>query len=173
MKIALVLTPFNEENLQLAAQLGVDEIVHYDMNGMPATAEAILAVRRRVENHGLQLNVIEGGPRMDQIVLAKPGRDTQIEEFKRALDAMGRAGVRILCYNFMPWSLRVARTSYAKPERGGALTSEFDLKRFDNERLTADGVTTPEQMWDDLEYFLRRVVPAAEAAEVKLALHPD
>lgn len=173
MKIALVLTPFNEENLQLAAQIGADEIVHYDMNGMPASVEAILAVRRRVEKHGLKLSVIEGGPRMDQIVLAKAGRDAQIEEFKRALDAMGRAGVQTLCYNFMPWSLRVARTSYAAAERGGALTSEFNLSNFDNRKLTPDGTTTPEQMWDNLEYFLRRVVPAAEAAEVKLALHPD
>jgi len=173
MRIALVLTPFSDENLRLAAQLGVDDIVHYDMNGMPSSVEALLAVRQRVEAHGMRLSAIEGGPRMDQIVLAKPGRDAQIEEFKRALDMMGRAGIRILCYNFMPWALRVARTSYAAIERGGALTSEFNRGKFADTRLTEDGVTTSEVMWENLEYFLRRVVPAAEMAGVRLALHPD
>ena len=173
MRIALVLTPFNDTNLHLAAQVGTEDIVHYDMNGMPGTLAEFRAIRRRVEKAGMRLSVVEGGPRMDQIVVPKPGRDAQIEEFKRSLGRMGAAGVRILCYNFMPWSLRVARTSYAAVERGGALTSEFDLRHFDNTGLAPDAPTLQEQMWDSLEYFLRRVVPAAEAAEVKLALHPD
>ena len=173
MRIALVVTPFSDENIQLAAQLGVDDIVYYDMNGMPQAVKDLVAVRHRVEAHGLRLSVIEGGPPIDKIIMAKPGRDEQIEGFKRALDAMGRAGIRTLCYNFMPSSLRVARTSYSAPERGGARTSAFDIDKFNNTRLTPDGITSPEKMWDNLEYFLRRVVPAAEAAEVKLALHPD
>lgn len=173
MRIALVLTPFNDENLELAAQIGVDDIVYYDMNGIPDTAEELRAIRRRVEGYGLRLSVVEGGPRMDQIVVPKAGRDAQIEDFKRALDRMGAAGINLLCYNFMPWGLRVARTSYSAVERGGALTSEFDRRAFDDSRLTAEGVTTAEQMWDSLEYFLKRVVPAAESAGVKLALHPD
>jgi hypothetical protein len=45
MKIALVVTPFSDENLQIAAQLGVEEIVHYDMNGMPASIQEFLAIR--------------------------------------------------------------------------------------------------------------------------------
>jgi mannonate dehydratase len=173
MRIALVLTPHNEANLRLAAQVGVDDIVYYDMNGMPESVEAMLAVRHQVESHGLRLSVVEGGPRMDQIVIPKPGRDQQIEAFKRALEAMGRTGIQILCYNFMPWELRVARTSYAESERGGALTSGFEWSKFDDGRRTAAGETTADEMWDSLEYFLRRVVPAAEAAGVKLALHPD
>ena len=173
MRIALVLTPFNEENLQLAAQLGVDDIVYYNMLSMPDHPAELRRLRSQVEAHGLRLSVIEGGPAMDQIVLAKTGRDAQIESFKRSLDAMGQAGIPVLCYNFMPWSLRVVRTSYAAAERGGALTSAFDRDHFDNSRLTPDGVTHAGQMWENLEYFLKRVVPAAEAAEVKLALHPD
>ncbi|MFA5057268.1 MAG: mannonate dehydratase [Opitutaceae bacterium] len=173
MRIALVITPFNDSNLQLAAQLGVEEIVGYDMNGMPDSVEALAGLRDRVARFGMEMNVIEGGPRMDRIVVPKEGRDAQIEEFKRSLDRMGRAGIKILCYNFMPWGLRVARTSYAAPERAGALTSAFNLDEFDDAKRSHEGETSAEQMWESLEYFLRRVVPAAEAAGVKLALHPD
>ena len=67
----------------------------------------------------------------------------------------------------------VVRTSFATPERGGARTSGFDLAAFDNGRLTPEGRTTDEQIWENLEYFIGRIVPAAEAAEVRLAMHPD
>ena len=92
MRIALVLTPFNDTNLHLAAQVGTEDIVHYDMNGMPGTLAEFRAIRRRVEKAGMRLSVVEGGPRMDQIVVPKPGRDAQIEEFKRSLDRMGAGG---------------------------------------------------------------------------------
>lgn len=48
---------------------------------------------------------------MDKIILGQEGRDEQIEHFKKCLRAMGEAGISILCYNFMPASFRVGRTS--------------------------------------------------------------
>lgn len=68
-----------------------------------------------VASFGLKLTVVEGGnammfpqrkgPPMDQIVLAKPGRDKQIEVYKQCIRNMGKVGIPILCYNFMPWRL--------------------------------------------------------------------
>jgi hypothetical protein len=55
----------------------------------------------------------------------------------------------------MPWSLRVARTSYECSIRGNALCSDFDLALFDNDKRTEDGETTKEEMWTNLEYFLK------------------
>ena len=176
MKLSAVVNPPSEENLRLLAQLGVPDLVYYNMQGMPTELEALQAEQRRVENLGLRIAVVEGGPPIDLIVLGKSGRDAQIETYQRALDAMGRLGIRVLCYNFMPQitaDAMVIRTSLTVPERGGALTSGFDLAAFDRDHLTPEGRTTDAQMWDNLEYFLRRVVPAAEAAEVKLAMHPD
>ena len=173
MRIGLVITPFDETNLQLAAQVGAEEIVFYDMNGMPTTVEALLEKKRQAERYGLMMRIIEGGPPMDKIVLAKPGRDAQIEHFNRCLVNMGQAGFTVLCYNFMPWSLRVARTSYETSVRGGALSSSFDFSKWNDARRTEDGETSPEQMWENFDYFLRAVLPTAEKSGVFLALHPD
>jgi len=177
MKIAAVAQPFSDRNLCLLKQLGVDDYVFYKMEGMPVEFEELTAIKAIVERAGLRLSVVEGGPPIDRIVLGKEGRDRQIEDYKKALINMGKLGIRVLCYNFMPQisgDAMVVRTSYQFPERGGALTSQFRLAD-----LTAETVphqergTTDEQMWDNLEYFLKRIVPIAEAAEVKLAMHPD
>lgn len=177
MKISAVVQPFTDRNLSLLKQIGVDDFVYYKMEGMPIELEELAAIKRTVERAGLRLSVVEGGPPIDRIVLAKEGRDQQIEEYKKALANMGKLGIKVLCYNFMPQisgDAMVVRTSYQFPERGGALTSQFRLAD-----LTATTVphqerpTSDEQMWDNLEYFLKRIVPIAEAAEVKLAMHPD
>jgi mannonate dehydratase len=172
MRIGLVLTPLNDANLRLAAQIGVTDVVYYDMHAMPSTYEELRRIRTWIEDFGLRLSVVEGGPPNNAIVLGRPGRDGEIEHYKRCLDAMGRAGIGVLCYNFMPTSMKVARTSYLTPERGGALTSSFEWSKWDNSPVP-DSPTSDEQMWENLEYFLSRVAPAAEAAQVKLAMHPD
>jgi len=176
MKLAAVVRPSSEENLRLLAQLGVGDFVYYGMQGMPLGLDRLRKEQQRVERCGLRLSVIEGGPPIDRIVLGQQGRDAQIEVYQRALGDMGKLGIRTLCYNFMPQitaDAMVLRTSVATPERGGALTSSFSLADFDHGRLTLAGRTSDEEMWDNLEYFLKRIVPAAEAAEVKLAMHPD
>jgi len=173
MRIGLVVFPMSDTYLAQAAQIGVQDVVYYDMTQMPDNPEAILAVKDRVDQFGLTMSVVEGGPPTTQIILHKDGRDEQIENWKRCLDAMGGAGVRVLCYDWMPPNQGVIRTSFDYPSRGGALVSSFRLADYDNNTLTEEGETTDEQMWDDLAYFLKRVIPAAEAAGVKLAMHPD
>lgn len=173
MKIGLVIMPETDSNLRLAEQLGVTEMVYYDMTGMPDQAEELRAAQERVARFGLNISVVEGGPPTDKIILHKEGRDAQIEHFKRCLQAMGKAGIKTLCFDWMPSSQGVVRTDFEYPLRGGALTSRFEMSDFDDTTRTMEGESTEEQMWDDLEYFYQRVLPAAEDAEVYLALHPD
>ena len=85
---------------------------------------------------------------------------------------MGKAGIELLCYDWMPTESSVIRTSFESTTRAAAETSVFDT-RAASTVIDAKPVTTVEQMWDDLEYFLRSCLPAAEAAGVKLAMHPD
>ena len=88
---------------------------------------------------------------------------------------MGQAGIHILCYNFMPPRLRVARTTYEVPIRGGALSSEFRSgpgEAWDDSIRTIDGETTHEAMRENFRYFLKEVIPTAEEAGVYLACHP-
>ncbi|NKB69882.1 MAG: TIM barrel protein [Candidatus Latescibacteria bacterium] len=180
MQFGLVVHPFNDENLRLASQLGVTHIIYCEINEHDQNTQRrfpeldeLLQIRRRVESFGMRLSLLETAFPMDKIINAKSGRDQQIEQFKRALGNMGKAGIEILCYDWMPVELSVIRTSYTKTLRGGALTSGFDWKEFVRQAEAELGPTTDEQMWDDLEYFLRQCLPAAEAAGVKLAMHPD
>ncbi len=172
MKIALVLNPFSDENLRLATQLGVEDIVA----GLPAGDYTELAMfKSRIEDVGLRLSVIEGTTRIDEAVAGTAGRDQQIEEFKQALGKIGAAKIPVVCYNFMIWKpgLGVVRTSYTTRERGGAWVSSFDASLLEGAPPVEGAPTRDEEVWDHLEYFLKRVIPAAEEAGVKLAMHPD
>ncbi len=65
------------------------------------------------------------------------------------------------------------RTSTTVPARGGALATGFDLRLMKDAPLTEYGIVTEDRLWENLEYFLKALVPAAEEAGVKLAMHPD
>ena len=74
-----------------------------------------------------------------------------------------------------PPRLRVARTTYEVPIRGGALSSEFRAgpgEPWDDSLRTVDGETSHESMRENFRYFLAAVIPTAEAAGVYLACHP-
>ena len=176
MKLAGIAKGHAEDHLRALKQIGIDHLVYYDMQGMPLSFDELDAVRKSIERCGLRIAVVEGGPPMDEIVAGGPDRDAQIEQYKVAIGNMGKLGIGVLCYDFMPKLLddaMVVRTSFETPERGGALTSSFDMEDFDNLERTRLGESTDEEVWDNLAYFLQRIVPAAEAAEVKLAMHPD
>ncbi len=85
---------------------------------------------------------------------------------------MGRLGIPVWCYQMMA-TVGVVRTSSTIPSRGGALVTGYDHDLMRNAPLTEYGEVTEEQMWDNLKYFLEQVVPVAEEAGVKLAMHPD
>lgn len=169
MRIALVLTPLSDENLRLAAQIGVDDVViRYPGQDL----DELLRLCDRIRRLGLNVSVVEGYLPMDQIKIAGRGRDDEVDQIGTLIRNMGRSGIEILCYNFMAgsdWS----RTSFAIPDRGGALVSGFDADLADELPIEDVGPISVEQMWANLEYFLQRVVPVAEQAGVKLALHPD
>ncbi len=193
---------FNElldEKLIFAQQLGVPGVQMNtpklpDHDGTWAY-EDILALRTKTEEYGLRFEAIENVPIhfYDQAMLGLPGRDEQIEKYQTTIRNVGRAGIPILGYHFMPNS--VWRTSRTSPGRGGAHVTSFDMdlvtttpgggqstfvaKR--DEKVEALWVkeevggtaVTEDQMWANYEYFMRAVLPVAKEAGVKLALHPD
>lgn len=177
MRIAGVAKAFNKTNLKLLKQIGVDDFVYYNMKGMPGSFEELNEIKQTVTNEGLRLSVIEGGPPIDLVVMGKDGRDQQIAEYVQSIKNMGRLGIRVLCYNFMPQvtnAAMVVRTSNTYAERGGAFTSQFRIADFKPESVPhGEQPTTDDQMWCNLEYFLKKVVPVAEQEEVLLAMHPD
>lgn len=168
MRIALVCTPMSDLHLRRAQQIGVTDIV----GRYPGpTLDDLRSMRDLVDSYGMRLAVIEGYLPIDQIILGTPRRDEQIAQLSTLIRNMGSLGVGTLCYNFMPcgdWS----RTAMRELQRGGAMVNGFnlaDLRAADH----ALAPTQPEWMWDNLGYFLKRIIPVAEDAGVTLAMHPD
>jgi mannonate dehydratase len=108
----------------------------------------------------------------ERIKLGLPGRDEEIENYCAAVEALGEVGIPMCCYNFMA-GIGWYRTKTDVPERGGALTSEFDNREAEKQGLTKWGEIGEDKIWDNLTYFLKRIIPVAERAGVKMALHPD
>ena len=149
------------------------ESVALSEEGRSWSRPALERLKARYEEAGFDLVAIEDTPPMDDIRLGRPGREEQLDLFCEQLRAMGAVGVPVLCYNWVAvysW----ARTGLAVPARGGALVTEYDHAAMlaAPPRPEADAATE-ERLWENLEYFLRRVVPVAEEANVRLALHPD
>lgn len=134
---------------------------------------ALERLRSRYEQAGFTLVAIEDTPPMDDIRLGRPGREEQIDLFCEQVTAMGAVGVPVLSYSWIPvysWS----RTTVDVPARGGALVTAYDHAEMLRmpPRPEAD-LATEERLWENFAYFLRRVIPVAERAGVRLALHPD
>jgi len=125
-----------------------------------------------VEAEGFALEVIEDNPPMDRLRLGRPGREEELEQFALLVRNMGRLGIPVLCYN---WSalLGWVRTELAARGRGGAIVAGFDAARFDGAELTLRDGEDEAALWQNLRWFLERIVPVAEEAGVRLAMHPD
>jgi mannonate dehydratase len=181
MQLATVLTPASDENLRLAAQCGVSEIV----TRCPGENLSLLSEEQtRFAEFGLRLSVIEGYLPIENI---KIGRDDgrEVEALKALIRMMGKLKIPILCYNFMAGTDWV-RTRLDVPERGGAKVTAFDLPEAERAVLLGheggdyvsgeetDALSITEQMlWDNLTKLLQEIVPVAEQSNVTLAMHPD
>lgn len=176
MRIALVLPGLTESNLRLAKQLGVTDIVsslpREERRGPVWKFRPLLGLRKTVEDAGLTLSVIESIPIPDRVKLGQAGRDEDIDHFCQSLRNMGAAGIPILCYNWMA-VFNWLRTSFTTRVRGDALATSYDHELMQRGPLTRAGMVTEDQLWESLAHFLGRVVPVAEEANVKLAMHPD
>jgi mannonate dehydratase len=183
MEIAeIILEPWPHPFWRVLKQIGVDSAVgvlprHFADWRAAAPERAwdygpLALYKHHVEEAGLELAVIEDNPPMDAIRLGGPGRDDELEHFCTLVRNMGKLGIPVLCYNWMA-VLSWLRTSVAAPGRGGALVCAYDHRVLQDAPLTHAGVVEEEQLWTNLKWFLERVVPVAEEAGVKLALHPD
>ena len=166
----------SHERLSFARQLGATG-VQVNTPVLPGEKRwelnDLLWLRRRCESYGLRLEAIENTPISfyDKAMLGLPGRDEQIENYQATIRNLGAAGIPILGYHWMPNG--VWRTGWTTPGRSGAQVSSFDMGLVQGGVLTHRRVFTADEMWESYAYFMRAVLPVAEEAGVKLALHPD
>ena len=148
-------------------------IVGFTDGIIPWSLEGITRDKSIFASHGIEMIGIEDTAPMDLIRLGLPGRDEQITQIIEQINAMGKLGITTLCYNWMAVS-SWARTRTDIVSRGGALVTGFKLSDIEGmARIAESEEYTQEQLWDALKYFLDAVIPHAEAANVRLGMHPD
>ena len=172
MKLSLVIKPPDDVKLATAKQIGIDDFIDYNLHFPDEVEDHVSAMQKKVGAFGLRLTGMEGSPKHDDIIFGRSGRDQQIEIYKRYIAALAKAGGKVWCYNFNPSAMRVGRTTLEAPARGGAVTSAFSTKDWSEDPKLPETVSQ-EKLWENLEYFLKRIIPAAEEAGIKMAMHPD
>ena len=164
----------SDSQLRFIQQMGVTDVVtslRAEERGDVWGFEPMLRLRKKVEDAGLTLSVFEGIPVPDRAKLGLPGRDEDIDNYCESLRNMGRAGIPVVCYNWMV-AFGWLRTSTTTPVRGGAVATTYDHEEMQRGPLTEHGEVGEDLLWKALEYFLKAVVPVAEESGVKLAMHP-
>lgn len=124
--------PDDRITLDMLRQIGVEGIVtalHHIPNGQVWTEEQILRRKRMIESSGLKWSVVESLPVSESIKYGGPDRDELISNYITSLENLGKAGIRTVCYNFMP-VIDWIRTDLDHRLPDGTSTLYFDYIRF-------------------------------------------
>lgn len=171
VKHSMQIYDLSDATLQLAKQLGMEYVNIW--SGPPKYPEIVA----RVESAGLKVAKIgNGGIHYHAaLVLNLPGRDEKIEEFKQNLRALAAVGLKTQLYAHMAngiWS------TASEPGRGGAVSRVFDAGKpatsgGSSHNRAFDRPYTEKELWDNWEYFCKRIKPVAEETGVHIGVHPD
>ena len=177
LEIAEFITPTPTPLWKLAKQAGIDLAV----GGLPADSlkpgeglcdlAPLTRMKDTYESNGFKLAVIEARPPLNKAKRGLAGRDEEIAVVCTLLENMGKLGIPVWCYEWMT-DFNWLRTNMATPSRGGSVVTSFDLSDVPDD-LTSNPPIDEETLWKNLDYFLKKVLPVAEKAGVKLSMHPD
>ena len=192
-----------EQIKQIPGVTGIVPALHYLPAGEVWPLEDVTAMRDEIAAAGFTMECIESVNVHEDIKLGLPTRDKLIENYKTSIRNLAKVGVKVICYNFMPvfdWTrtdlamdmgdgatclsydgaqiegkspedmfreIDNNSNGYAMPgwetERMGEIKELFE--KYKN--------VTSEDLWNNLEYFLNRLMPVCEECDVKMAIHPD
>ena len=184
-----------EKIRQIPGVTGIVSAIYDIPVGEVWSLKRIMKLKKTVEDAGLELSVIESVPVHEDIKTGDGNRDRYIENYCETLRNLSKAGIDCVCYNFMPvfdWTR--SDLAFRLPDGSNALMydndtvlkmnplkGELSLPGWDSS-YTKDGMKellnkykniSEEDLWDNLKYFLDRVIKTAEEVKVKMAIHPD
>jgi mannonate dehydratase len=180
---------------QIPLMTGVVSAIYDVPVGEVWAEEKIATLKKKINDSGLEFEVVESVPVHEKIKLGTADSNVLIENYCENVRRLGKAGVKVICYNFMPvfdW----LRSELARelPDGSNALAydnetvlslnpaeSDLSLPGWDESYTKAElrGLlkqyesVDEEKLWQNLGTFLKKVIPAAEEAGVKMAIHPD
>ncbi|MBE7030878.1 MAG: mannonate dehydratase [Ruminococcaceae bacterium] len=188
---------------QIPGVTGVVWSLHHVPAGDEWSEEDIMEVKEYVESYGLNIDVVESVNVHEDIKLGLPSRDGYIKAYQNTLRKLGKAGVKVVCYNFMPvfdWT----RTELFHKLPDGSTALFFEKAKIENvdpmafvKEIENDskGLTMPgweperlahlkklfelykdvtdEDLWNNLEYFLKAVIPVCEEVGIRMGIHQD
>jgi len=182
VKIGMMVRDLSSDTLNFLKAIGVSHICAldyhdfgYDQQGY-WDAGPLKQMREHVEAHGIKVDMLTlplppasvDRAELPNIMLGTPERDEEIERIIKCIRAAAEAGIPAVKGNLIVTGL--FRTEPVVG-RGGALHTAFDFEKFEIPTTRA-GTVTAEQAWERITYFVERVIPAADDAGVRVAVHP-
>ncbi len=192
-----------EQIKQIPGVVGVVPALHTLPAGEAWPEDMVMAMKKEIEDAGLTMECIESVNIHEDIKIGLPTRDKYIENYKTSIRNLAKAGVKVICYNFMPvfdWT----RTDLTFALKDGSTCLSYDGLQIEGkspEQMFKDiddnsnGYAMPgwetermpeikelfekykgitkEDLWNNLKYFLEAIMPVCEECDVKMAIHPD
>jgi mannonate dehydratase len=160
-----------DDDLLFLQQVGL-KWARVEFGERPIGYDALLATQQRFARFGMRIySGVHYSYRSLKVQLGQPGRDKDIETYCQFLRDLGRLKIPIASYDFHPGN---TYTTSVVPRRG-YMAREFDLDSFRSkvEKQEFNREYSADDIWANYAYFMKAVLPVAEQAGVKLALHPD
>lgn len=192
-----------EQIKQIPGVTGVITTLYDAVAGDVWPREKIRLLKDEVERAGLHLSGIESVNIHEAIKAGTKDRDLYIQNYIETLENLGKEDIHLVCYNFMPvfdWTrTELAR----KREDGSTVLAysqeAVDQLKPENmfETLAADtnGTVMPgwepermariqelftlyehvdeDRLFENLCYFLEKIMPVCEQYDINMAIHPD
>ena len=160
----------SDDELRFIKQLGISHVFTW-VREEQIDYEFISRLKQKTDSHDLVLNNLGSFAvgKSAQIHLGLPGRDERIARFSELIGILGRVGIPATTFTWEPDQVWSSERSICRdcPAR------HVDLDELMRKPFTHGRKYTREELWDNYTYFMNRIVPALEAAGVRLALHPN
>jgi mannonate dehydratase len=167
----LVAKSITDDDLLFLKQIGL-RWARVEFGPEEGSFDHLRATQQRFARFGIGIySGVHYSYRSTRLQLGQPGRDEDIDRYRTFLRDLGKLGIPISSYDFHPANTYTTNVV----GRRGYKTREFDLKDFREkvERQAFDREYSANDIWSAYTYFMKAVLPVAEEAHVKLALHPD